>query len=166
MDVTTMTWIVAVGGLVLISLLAGLQLVAVVRPQTAWTIANVYGGDPSATDPKAYFAFNRGFAWADPFFWAPVQIGEASECSSGRDGVSCSPWLLRCLFGTRPSPSSFGIVTGDSGRTHSAIGCSRGACGRCLVFSRVSIALSGLWNEEDVDGRKDSRSGRWSETGV
>ena len=34
----------------------------------------VYGGSPDATDPAAYFAFNQGQAWADPFFWAPLQI--------------------------------------------------------------------------------------------
>ena len=74
MDVTVLTWIVALAGLVLIGLLSALQLVAVVRPRGAWTIENVYGGDPNATDPKAYFAFNQGFAWADPFFWAPLQV--------------------------------------------------------------------------------------------
>ena len=74
MDVTAATWVVAITGLVLICLLSGLQLVAVIRPRSAWTITNVYGGDPSDTDPTAYFAFNQGFAWADPFFWAPLQI--------------------------------------------------------------------------------------------
>ena len=74
MDVTPLTWIIALGGLVLIGLLGALQLVAALRPRAAWTIENVYGGDPSATDPTAYFAFNQGFAWADPFFWAPLQI--------------------------------------------------------------------------------------------
>ena len=74
MEVTTSTWIVALSGLLLIGLLAALQLVAVLRPRGGWTIANVYGGDPSATDPKAYFAFNQGYAWADQFFWAPLQI--------------------------------------------------------------------------------------------
>jgi len=74
MDVTVGTWVVAISGLVLICLLSGLQLVAVVRPRAAWTITNVYGGDPKDTDPTAYFAFNQGFAWADPFFWAPLQI--------------------------------------------------------------------------------------------
>lgn len=74
MDVTSATWVIAIGGLVLICLLSGLQLLAVVRPRADWTIANVYGGDPAATDPTAYFAFNQGFAWADPFFWAPLQI--------------------------------------------------------------------------------------------
>ena len=69
-----MTWVVALTGLVLIGLLAALQLVAVLRPRAEWTIDNVYGGDPSTTDPTAYFAFNQGFAWADAFFWAPIQI--------------------------------------------------------------------------------------------
>ena len=35
---------------------------------------NIYGGDPSATDPKAYFAFNQGPAWADLLLWAPLQV--------------------------------------------------------------------------------------------
>lgn len=74
MDVTAATWIVAVGGLLIMGLLASLQLVAVVRPRAEWTIENVYGGRPEATDPTAYFAFNQGYAWADVFFWAPFQI--------------------------------------------------------------------------------------------
>ena len=74
MEVTWVTWVVAVAGLILIALLGGLQLVAVLRPRAEWTIQNIYGGDPSTTDPKAYFAFNQGPAWADPFFWAPLQI--------------------------------------------------------------------------------------------
>ena len=74
MDVTALTWIVAVGGLLLICLLGGLELVAVLKPRDAWTIENVYGGTPDATDPTAYFAFNQGMAWADVFFWAPFQI--------------------------------------------------------------------------------------------
>ena len=74
MDVTALTWIVAIGGLVLIGLLSALQLVAALRPRAQWTIDNVYGGSPDDTDPTAYFAFNQGFAWADPFFWAPLQI--------------------------------------------------------------------------------------------
>jgi hypothetical protein len=69
-----MTWIMAIGGLVLIVLLGGLQLVAVLRPRADWTIENVYGGEPDATDPTAYFAFNQGLAWPDAFFWAPLQI--------------------------------------------------------------------------------------------
>lgn len=74
MEVTVFTWIVAIAGLVLIGLLGALQFVAVIRPRDEWTIANVYGGSPEATDPTAYFAFNQGSAWADPFFWAPLQI--------------------------------------------------------------------------------------------
>ena len=75
MSVTPMTWFVAVGGLVLICLLGALQLIAFLRPREQWTIDNVYGGDPSDTDPVAYFAFNRAWAVADTFLWAPLQIG-------------------------------------------------------------------------------------------
>ena len=53
MSVTPMTWIVAIAGLVLITLLGALQAVAVVRPRDPWTVDKVYGGDPSATDPVA-----------------------------------------------------------------------------------------------------------------
>jgi hypothetical protein len=74
MEVTALTWVVAVTGLVLIVLLGSLQLVAAIRPRAEWTIKNVYGGTPDATDPTAYFAYNQGYAWADPFFWAPLQI--------------------------------------------------------------------------------------------
>ncbi len=74
MDVTLATWVVAVGGLLLMALLGGLQLIAVVKPRSQWTIENVYGGNPSGTDPRAYFAFNQGYAWADALFWAPLQI--------------------------------------------------------------------------------------------
>ncbi|MDH3190958.1 MAG: hypothetical protein OEM39_10055 [Acidimicrobiia bacterium] len=74
MDVTLATWVVAVAGLLLMALLGGLQLIAVVNPRSEWTIENVYGGDPTGTDPRAYFAFNQGYAWADALFWAPLQI--------------------------------------------------------------------------------------------
>jgi hypothetical protein len=74
MEVTITTWIVALGGLALMALLMTLQAMAVVRPRAKWTVDNVYGGDPSTTDPKAYFAFNGGYAWADTFLWGPVQI--------------------------------------------------------------------------------------------
>lgn len=74
MDVTLWTWVVAGLGLLIMSLLAGAQGVAVLRPRSEWTIQNVYGGSPSATDPVAYFAFNQGFAWADAVFWAPLQV--------------------------------------------------------------------------------------------
>lgn len=74
MDVTVVSWIVAVTGLLLISLIGSLQLVAVLRPRASWTIKNIYGGSPDATDETAYFAFNQGFAWADVAFWVPLQI--------------------------------------------------------------------------------------------
>lgn len=74
METTLLTWIVAVGGLLLMGVLASLQLVAVLRPRAEWTIENVYGGSPAGTDARAYFAFNQGWAWADTFFWAPLQI--------------------------------------------------------------------------------------------
>ena len=74
MDATATTWIVGIVGLILMGILGSLQLVAVLRPRTEWTIENVYGGTPDATDDTAYFAFNQGFAWADVAFWAPLQI--------------------------------------------------------------------------------------------
>lgn len=74
MDVTVLTWIVAVAGLLIIGILGSLQFVAVSRPRSEWTIENVYGGSPENTDPTAYFAYNQGWAWADTFFWAPLQI--------------------------------------------------------------------------------------------
>lgn len=69
-----MTWVVGVSGLVLMGLLVGLQLVAVLRPRSSWTVENVYGGDPGSTDPVAYFAVNLGWAWADVLLWGPIQI--------------------------------------------------------------------------------------------
>ena len=74
MEVTAVTWVVAVAGLVITAILNSLQIVAVIKPRSEWTIKNIYGGDPQSTDPKAYFAYNQGYAWADPFFWAPLQI--------------------------------------------------------------------------------------------
>jgi hypothetical protein len=74
MEVTVMTWIISLTGFFLITFLMALQLVAVFRPRSDWTIKNVYGGDPKDTDAKAYFAFNQGYAWADSFFWGPIQI--------------------------------------------------------------------------------------------
>jgi hypothetical protein len=74
-EVTVLTRIVAVAGLLISALLLGAQLVAVFRPRGEWTIKNVYGGSPTSTDPRAYFAFNQGYAWADAFFWLPLQIG-------------------------------------------------------------------------------------------
>jgi len=72
--VTAATWVIALIGLALISLLGALQVVALLRPREQWTIDNVYGGSPDNTDPKAYFAFNQASAWADPFLLAPLQI--------------------------------------------------------------------------------------------
>jgi len=77
MDVTIATWAVAVTGLMLIVLLGTFQGVAVANPRDDWTVRNVYGGDPAHTDPTAYFSHNQGYAWADVFFWAPLQIGAA-----------------------------------------------------------------------------------------
>jgi len=74
MDVTAATWAIALIGLGLMGLLIPLQTVALFRPRAKWTIENVYGGEPEATDPAAYFAFNQGSAWADPLLWAPLQI--------------------------------------------------------------------------------------------
>jgi hypothetical protein len=84
MEVTALTWIVAIAGLVLITLLGGLQPVAALRPRAAWTIENVYGVTPNASDPTAYFAFNQGYAWADPFFWAPLQIAGSIGMLAGQ----------------------------------------------------------------------------------
>lgn len=74
MDVTAATVVVALAGIVLIGLLGSLQLIAVVRPYADWTVANVYGGSPDATDRTAYFAFNKGYAWADTLLWTPLQL--------------------------------------------------------------------------------------------
>ena len=74
MDVTPWTWIVAGTGAGIMALLAGLQLVAVLRPRSPWVVRHVYGGRPEATDPTAYFAFHQGWAWADALFWAPLQF--------------------------------------------------------------------------------------------
>lgn len=74
MEVTLATWIVAVLGLLLMGLLMAVEWVAVLRPRGAWTIANVYGGDPQTTDLKAYIAYNQGWAWADAVFWGPLQV--------------------------------------------------------------------------------------------
>jgi len=74
MEVTIFTIIIAALGIILMGLLASLQLVAVLKPRSDWVIENIYGGDPEITDPKAYFAYNQGYAWADSFFWAPLQL--------------------------------------------------------------------------------------------
>ncbi|MDH4147480.1 MAG: hypothetical protein OEY23_20175 [Acidimicrobiia bacterium] len=74
MEVTTATWVIALIGFALVSLLGALQVVALLRPRERWTIDNVYGGSPDNTDPTAYFAFNQASAWADPFLLVPLQI--------------------------------------------------------------------------------------------
>jgi len=74
MEVTTMTWVVALAGLLVTAPLLAAQLVAIVSPRSDRTIKHIYGGNPDSTDPKAYFAFNQGLAWADAVFWLPLQI--------------------------------------------------------------------------------------------
>jgi len=74
MEVTSLTYIVAIIGLLLTGFLVTMQLVAVFNPRGDWTVKNVYGSDPKNTDQKAYFAFNQGYAWADALFWGPIQI--------------------------------------------------------------------------------------------
>jgi len=73
-EVTGLTYLVAVFGLLLSGFLWAAQLVAVIRPRSRWTIENIYGGRPDRTDPRAYFAFNQSLAWADVFCWLPLQI--------------------------------------------------------------------------------------------
>ena len=85
MEVTLMTWVVAGAGLVLIGLLGAVQLAAVLRPRARWTIETVYGGDPESTDPKAYFAFNQGLAWADVFLWTPLQVAASLGMLLGQE---------------------------------------------------------------------------------
>jgi len=84
MEVTSWTWVVAIGGVELMGLLGAMELIALVRPRERWTIENVYGGDPDATDPTAYFAFNWGLAWADVVFWAPLQFAGSIAMLAGQ----------------------------------------------------------------------------------
>lgn len=84
MESTVVTIVIAVVGIALMGLLAGLQLVAVLRPRAPWTVANVYGGDPAATDETAYFAFNQGFAYGDVFAWAPLQLAGSIGMLAGQ----------------------------------------------------------------------------------
>ena len=74
MDVTLLTWSVAMLGLLIIGLLGSIQFIAVLLRRSDWTIKQSHGGSPGATDSNAYFAFNQGFAWADSVFWAPFQV--------------------------------------------------------------------------------------------
>lgn len=105
MDVTMWTWLVALGGLVLIGIIFVVQLIAVLRPRARWTVDNVYGGDPSGTDPTAYFAFNQGFAWADVVLWAPLQVAASVGMLLGERwgfllGIAASVpfWYTAVLF--------------------------------------------------------------------
>ena len=84
MEVTAFTWVVGIAGLALLGLLVAIQFVAVFSPRGQWTIKNVYGGDPDSTDPKAFFAVNQGYAWADAFFWGPIQIAGSIGMLLGR----------------------------------------------------------------------------------
>ncbi len=84
MEVTITTWIVGLAGLVLTGLILPLQLVAVFKPRSPWTIKNVYGGSPESTDTTAYFAFNQGYAWADSFLWLPLQIAGSAGMLAGQ----------------------------------------------------------------------------------
>ena len=125
MEVTALTWIVAIGGLLLIGLLAVLQLIAVLNPRGAWTIRNVYGGDPSRTDPRAYFAFNQGWAWVDAFLWAPIQIaGSVGMVLGERWGfllalIASVPFVYSAIpifiwdrdLGFRRSPFAYWVLT-------------------------------------------------------
>ena len=120
------TWFVALAGLGLIGLLSGLQLAAIIRPRSAWTIKNVYGGSPDATDPKAYFAFNQGSAWADVVFWAPLQIAGSTGMLLGQRwgfllalAASVPFWYSAVFFylwdrdlGFRRSTPTYWILTG------------------------------------------------------
>ncbi len=74
MEVTVFTIFVGVLGFIMMGLLATLQFIAVLKQRSDWVIKNVYGDDPEITDPKAFFAYNQGYAWADSFFWGPIQL--------------------------------------------------------------------------------------------
>ncbi|MDJ0908604.1 MAG: hypothetical protein QNI99_05400 [Woeseiaceae bacterium] len=84
MQVTAMTWAIAVAGFAIMGVLWAAQLVAFLRPRAGWTIENIYGGRPEETDPKAYFAFNRGYSIADVFFWGPLQFAASTGMLLGQ----------------------------------------------------------------------------------
>ena len=85
MQVTAWTWAVAIAGIAIMGLLWALQLVAYLRPRAQWTIKNVYSGSPEATDPRAYFAVNRGYAVADVFFFGPLQFAASAGMLLGQE---------------------------------------------------------------------------------
>lgn len=144
MEVTILTWIVAIAGLALISFPGSLQLVALIRPRSQWTIDNVYGGKPDRTVIKAYLAFNQGFAWADSVSWHSRRSAGASECSLGNVGDSYLLWARRFRSCIPPSVSTFGIVIWGLVRAISFTGCSPGVYGRYLVSWRVSTVSLGV----------------------
>lgn len=98
MKVTLATKAVAITGLCLALLLSVVQLIAVFYPQDQWTIDNIYGGAPPEENPEAYFAFNQGYAYADAFFWCPLQIvGSIGMLAGGQK------WgFLLALMGSMP----------------------------------------------------------------
>ena len=49
MEVTLLNRIVAIAGLALIGVLGSLQMVALLRPHSDWTIDNVHGGQTPTT---------------------------------------------------------------------------------------------------------------------
>jgi hypothetical protein len=97
MVVTLLTWIVALVGLLILGLLLTVQLVAVLKPRSEWRFKNISCADPSNTDPKAFFAVNQGYAWADVIYWGPIQIAGSIGMVLG------SRWgFLLALIGSVP----------------------------------------------------------------
>ncbi len=84
MQVTAMTWTIATAGFVIMGVLWTVQLIAFLRPHASWTIENIYGGSPDSTDPKAYYAFNQGYAVADTLFWGPLQFAASAGMLLGQ----------------------------------------------------------------------------------
>jgi len=117
MEVTTLTWIVAVAGVLIMACLGGVQLTAALRPRGPWVIENVYGGSPESTDSKAYFALNQGFDWAEAIFWAACSLPTALECCSAFVRDSCTRWSRRSRSGTAQYRCSSGVAIWVSGRT-------------------------------------------------
>ena len=74
MEATQSTYLVAIAGLLIIGLLMIFQLIALLKPDSEWVKKSVYGGSFENSDPKACFAFYRGFALADVFTWGPLQV--------------------------------------------------------------------------------------------
>jgi hypothetical protein len=117
MEVTTLTGIVAVAGMLSMACLGRLQLTAALRPRGSWVIENVYGGSSESTDSKAYFALNQGIDWAETIFWAACSLPAALECCSAFVRDSCTRWSRRSRSGTAQYRCSSGIASRVSGRT-------------------------------------------------